>query len=208
MRLAYLYLRSRQVERALISLALLGMAALLWRRLSDGNPLNNDLMITGLPVAAAVIIGASTGSPFRDVEDAAQHWLPALRLPHLVGLVLLAAGALGLTTAAWHVSDIQWALVRNMILFAGLALLGARLVGPGLGWLLPVGYGLLAFLATLLAALQPHHQLQWEKSDIRWAWSLQAGRDHEAAVVAILAVIIGLGIVVRWGARDHVEEMV
>lgn len=205
MRLAYLYLRSRQVEQALILLVLLGAAALLWRRLSDGDPLNNDLMITGLPVAAAIIIGASTGSPFRDVEDTARHWLPALRLPHLVGLVLLATAALALTTAAWHVSDIQWALGRNVILFVGLALLGAWLVGPGLGWLLPVGYGFLAFLATLLAAGQPHHQLQWARSNVRWAWSLHAGNEHEAALVASLVLVIGLGIVVQRGARDDLD---
>jgi hypothetical protein len=206
MRLAYLYLRSRQVERALGLLVLLGIAGLLWRRLSDGDPLNSDLMVTGLPVAAAVIIGASTGSPFRDVEDAARHWLPALRLPHLVALVLLAAGALALITAAWHVSDIQWALVRTLILFAGLALLGARLVGPGLGWLLPVGYSFLSFLATLLAAGQPHHQLRWAKSDVPWAWSLHAGKEHEAALVASLVLVVGLGIVAQWGARDRLEE--
>lgn len=208
MRLAYLYLRSRQVERALVLLVLLGTAALLWRQLSDGDPLNDDLMVTGLPVAAAVIIGASTGSPFRDVEDAARHWLPALRLPHLVGLVLLATGALAVSTAAWHVSDIQWALARNLILFTGLALLGARLVGPGLGWLAPVAYGFLAFLATLLAAGQPHHQLRWAKSDVPWAWSLHAGKEHEAALVAILVLVISLGTVVQWGARDRLEEMI
>jgi hypothetical protein len=208
MRLAYLYLRSRQAERAVVLLVLLGAAGLLWRRLSDGDPLNNDLMVTGLPVAAAVIIGSSTGSPFRDVEDAARHWLPALRLPHLVGLVILAAGALALTTTAWHVADIQWALGRNVILFTGLAVLGARLVGPGLGWLLPVGYGFLAFLATLLAAGQPHHQLQWAKSDVPWAWSLHAGTEHEAALVASLVLIISLGIVAQWGARDRLEETV
>lgn len=208
MRLAYLYLRSRQAERALVLLVLLGATALLWRGLSDGDPLNSDLMVTGLPVAAAVIIGASTGSPFRDVEDAARHWLPTLRLPHLVGLVLLATSALALTTAAWYVSDIQWALARNLILFVGLALLGARLVGPGMGWLLPVGYGFLAFLATLLAAGQPHHQLRWGQSDIRWAWSLHAGKEHEAALVAGLVLVIGLWIAAQWGARDRLEEAV
>ena len=80
---------------------------------------------------------------------------------HLIGLLMLAAGALAVTTAAWHVSDIQWSLTRNLVLFTGLMLLGARLIGPGLGWLLPMGYGFLAFLATLLAAGQPNHQLQW-----------------------------------------------
>jgi hypothetical protein len=208
MRLAYLYLRSRQAERALVLLVLLGAATLLWRRLSDGDPLNNDLMVTGLPVAAAIVISAGTGSPFRDVEDTTRHWLPALRLPHLVGLVLLAAGALALGTAAWHVSGIEWALVRNLILFTGLALLGARLAGPGLGWLLPIGYAFLAFLATLLAAQQPGHQLQWGKSEVPWAWSLHAGKEHEAALVASLALAISLGIIARWGARDWVEETV
>jgi hypothetical protein len=202
--MAYLYLRSRQAERALVLLVLLGAVGLLWRRLSDGDPLNNDLMITGLPVAAAVIMGAGTGSPFRDVEDTASHWLPVLRLPHLIGLLVLAASALALVTAAWHVPDIQWSLVRNVVLFTGLGLLGARLVGAGLGWLLPVGYGFLAFLATLLAVGQPGHQLQWATSSVRWAWPLHAGKEHEAAVIASLVLAVGLGIVARWGARDSV----
>lgn len=208
MRVAYLYLRSRRAERAVALLLVLSAATFLWRWLSDGNPLNSDLMITSLPVAAAVIIGASTGSPFRDIEEAASRWLPALRLPHLIGLVLVASSALALTTAAWHVSALQWALVRNLILFTGLALLGARLVGPGLGGLLPVSYGFLAFLATVLVAGQPHHQLQWGKSDVPWAWPLHAGTEHEAALVASLVLVIGLGIVARWGARDRVEEAV
>lgn len=207
MRLAYLNLRSRQVERALVLLLALGAAALLWRRLSDGDPLNSDLMVTSLPVAAAVIIGAGTGSPFRDVEDAARHWLPALRLPHLLGLLLLAAGALVATTAAWHVSDIQWSLTRNLVLFTGLMLLGVRIIGPGLGWVLPVGYGFLAFLATLLAG-PPNHLLRWGRSDVPWAWSLQAGKELDAALVASLILVSGLGIVTTWGARDRVEETV
>lgn len=206
MRLAYLYLRSRQAECGLALLLVLGAAALFWRYLSDGDPLNNDLMITGLPSAAAVIIGAGTGSPFRDVEDTANHWLPALRLPHLVGLLVLGAGALAATTAAWHVPDIQWALARNLILFTGLALLGARLVGAGLGWLLPVGYAFLAFLATLLAAGLPGHQLQWGKSDVSWAWPLHAAREPDAALAASLLLAVGLAVVAWWGARDRLEE--
>jgi hypothetical protein len=102
----------------------------------------------------------------------------------------------------------QWALVRNLILFTGLALLGARLVGPDLGWLLPVGYAFLSFLATLLAAQQPGHQLQWGKAGVRWAWSLHRGGEHEAALVAGVVLGIGLGMVAQWGARDRLEETV
>lgn len=208
MRLLYLYLRSRQAERALALLIVLGAAGLLWRRLSDGDTLNNDLMISGFPAAAAVIIGAGARSPFRDGEDTARHWLPALRLPHLIALLVLAASTLALTTAGWHVPDVQWSLVRNVVLFTGLGLLSVRLVGAGLGWLLPVGYAFLAFLATLLAAGQPGHQLQWGQSGVRWAWSLQAGREHEAALVASLALAVGLGMVAWWGARDRLEQEV
>lgn len=208
MRLLYLFLRSRRTERSLALLLLLGTATLLWRRLSDGNPLNNDLMITALPAAAAVVIGASVGSPFRDVEDAASHPVPALRMPQMIGLLILAAGVLGVATAAWPVPDIQWSLVRNVILFTGLALLGARLVGAGLSWLFPVAYGFLAFLATLLAASQPHHQLQWTKPGVRWAWSLQAGTEHEAAMVASVILVIGAGVVAWYGGRDRLEESV
>jgi hypothetical protein len=165
-------------------------------------------MVTGLPVAAAVIIGASTGSPFRDVEDTARRWLPALRMPHLIGLLALAVAALALATAAWHVPHMQWSLVRNVILFTGLALLGARLVGPGLGWLLPLGYGFLAFLATLLAAGQPGHQLRWGESGVAWAWSLHAGTDEVSALVASLLLAGGLGLIAWRGARDRLEETV
>jgi hypothetical protein len=205
-RVTYLYLRSRQVERAVALLLALSTATFLWRRLSDGNPLNSDLMITGLPIAAAVIIGASTGSPFRDVEDAASRWLPALRVPHLIGLVLVASSALALTTAAWQVSDMQWALVRNVVLFTGLGLLGARVLGTGLGWLLPVAYGFLTFMAVLLNSGQSGHQLRWAKSGVRWAWTLHAGKEHEATIVASVALLVGLGIVVVWGARDSLAE--
>jgi hypothetical protein len=206
MRLTYLYLRSRQVERALALLLALAGAALLWRRISDGNPLNDDLMITGLPVAAAIIIGPSTASPFREVEETAGHWLRSLRLPHLCGLIVLAACGLALATTSWHVIDLQWSLARNVLLFTGLGFLGARLLGAGLEWLLPVTYGFLAFLATLLAAAQPGHQLLWAKSSVRWAWTLHAGRELEAAVVASGVLLVGLGLMVLSGARDGLAE--
>ena len=199
MTLACLYLRSRRAARATALLAAVAAAALLWRYLSDRNAINVDLMITSLPVAAATIIGASAGTPFRDVEDTAGHWLPALRLSHLAGLLLLVAGSLAVVTVAWQVADIQWSLVRDLALFAGLALLRAGLAGSGLAWILPAGYAFAAFLATILTMGPTQQQLGW-------TWSLHAAREWEAAVAAAILLLAGLGLVVWRGARDNLGE--
>lgn len=206
LRLTYLHLRSRQAGRALVLLAVLAATTLLWRWFSDGNPLDNDLMITGLPVAAAVIIGASTHSPFRDIEDTAPVHLSALRFPHLFGLLIMAACGMVLATVAWHVSDIGWDLVRNVAIFTGLALIACRIIGSGFAWIAPMGYGIAAFIATLMWANQPGHQLHWAQSGVRWAWTLHAGSEHEAAMVAGVVLAAGLALVICQGVSDSAGE--
>jgi len=139
------------------------------------------------------------GNSVSDVEDTAGHWLPALRLSHLAGLLLLVAGSLAVVTVAWQVADIQWSLVRDLALFAGLALLRAGLAGSGLAWILPAGYAFAAFLATILTMGPTQQQLGW-------TWSLHAAREWEAAVAAAILLLAGLGLVVWRGARDNLGE--
>ncbi len=201
MRLALLYVRSRHSARAVAGLAVLLVATWLWRHLSDGGAFNVALMITTLPLFGAAIVGASTGSAFGESEKTASYWLPILRVPHLAGLVVLAAAGLVVATTGWHGATIQWLLVRNLILFTGLALLTARVLGSGLAWVAAVGYGIAAMLTVPSDHIPTFAQQASQVT--RWAWSLHAATDREAAVIATILLLMGLGIVGSAGAHDR-----
>ncbi len=187
MRLASLYLRSRRTGLALALLAAVAAATWLWRRVATGeDALSIMLLITAPSLTAACVIGATASSPVADLEATASRALPLLRLGHLGGLLALAA--LGLTAVG---GALDGALVRDLAGFTGLALLTARLAGSAAAWSVPLAYGALA----VLVGPTP-----------RWAWPVQAAANQEAAVIAALLLVLGLGVIVWSGARDQIGD--
>jgi len=183
MRLAYLFLRSRQAGRAFVLLAVVAAATWLWRRVAAGDALSAMLLIITPSLVAAAIIGAGTSSPLADLEATASRVLPPLRLGHLGGLLGLMA--LGLLAVG---GGLDGALVRDLAGFTGLALLTARFAGSAASWTVPFGYGA---LAILVGAGQ------------RWAWPSAEATDREAVLIAGALLILGVGVIAWSGAREQ-----
>jgi hypothetical protein len=194
MRLIALYLRSRLAARAVAVLAAVAVATWFWARWTGAETLTVTLLPLAMPLAAAAIIGTSTGSPFGESEAAASRPLEPLRVGHLAGLLGIAALTLALAAQHWSVADGGWMLVRNLAGFTGLALLTARVLGSGLSWVVPLGYAVLALVAPQ-AGQAP-----------AWAWAVRATTDQAAAVIATALLLAGLVLVARTGARDRPGE--
>jgi hypothetical protein len=193
-RLNVLFLRSRMAGPALLVLTAVAAAAGIALDASDYADLTLMLRMTA-PLAAAVVVGVAVRSPFGEAERTASRPLPPLRLTHLA--LLLACGAGGFALASLLPDDGSLGmLLRNGAGFAGLALIGARILGSAASWLLPLTYGGGVFFAYLV---QPDRD-RW------WRWPLQPADDGSAQVIAIALLVTGLAIVVLTGARDGLDE--
>jgi hypothetical protein len=194
-RLVWLYLQSRRTWAAVA--ILLVVAGITWLSLERSHDLGLEMfLLTVMPLVAAAVIGASTGSPFGEPERSASRSLPALRLGQLVGLLLVAGLALALANQAESGTDTAWLLVRNGAGYAGLALLGARLLGSGPAWVIPVGYGLMVSIVARLLVKET-----W------WLWPAQDTADGSAWASALVLLGLGLVVIVPSGAREAPGEV-
>jgi hypothetical protein len=148
-----------------------------------------------LSLAVAAVIGTGARSPFGDVERSAGSRLPALRLGHLVGLLVFAVFVLALATAGRGDEDFAWTLARNLAGFAGIALLAARALGAGLAWVVPLAYGVCVYAFVP----NPHEPG-------RWAWLLRTTTDRWATAIAAALLLAGLAAVAHGGAREAPGE--
>ena len=201
MRLASLYLRSRLTGPA--AAILLAVGALAWGlvRLAKGEPMAVYLALALMPLAAAVVVGASARSPFGDIERTASYPLPAMRLGHLAGLLLLGALSLALAGADWRWEAPGWVLARNLLGYAGLAFLGARVLGVGLSWVPPLAYGVLSVAIGVIGQTD-----DGETAFARWAWPLHPAAHRPSALLALSLLAAGIALVALLGARDGQGE--
>lgn len=199
MRLLQLYLRSRRAGYAAVLLA--AVAAIGWavRNWMLRLPLIEDptrftvapVLFVLPPLLAACIVGLSTSRPFGDVEETVSRSLPALRLVHLV-LLLVLAGVAFAGTAARGQAATWLVLIRNLLGLTGLALLGAHGVSSSLSWVAPLLYVGLALFRGALGL----NRFAW------WAWCFHPWGHWLAPVVALGLLATGLCVVCRHGARD------
>ena len=197
-RLASLYLRSRLTGGATAAVAAVAALAWLFLDLSEDRSLTT-LLLTVMPVGAAVVVGASARSPFGEAERTASFSLPALRLGHLGGLLAWAGLALAAANTAAPGDAAAWTLVRNGAGYAGLALLGSRLLGAGVAWVPPVAYGVAVFVVWV-GLLEPKPE-RW------WLWPVQDGADGSAWATALVLLGGGLAVAAQWGPREESGEV-
>jgi hypothetical protein len=207
-----LFLRSRQGWQAPVGFVLTVALATWCARRYDDQWLAQATALTLAPLLMACLIGAVAGSPFGEPERIAALPVPALRLGHLAGLILIAAGSLLVANAAftWFEPPVEevavWvatselevaqALGRNLLLFAGVALLGARLLGAGLAWVGPLAYGMLSLVVLMLAPVDETGELIVPA----WAVPVQPGADGIALLAAVGLLLVGLATVAPSGA--------
>lgn len=207
MRLAGLYLRSRRVGRAFLTLGISAVVAwaLTWFLVSQ-TPYGVrhgglTMMLVFGALAAACVIGVSAHSPFGDAERAVARPLSPLRFSQLAGSILWAALAL---CAALLTFDLEGArpeyplyvLLRNLAFLSGIALVTARIAGARLSWIAPFVFAL-AYLTFMGSG-----------SDVLAAWANRSYHGlHGPSWLAALAILaIGLGLVCYFGTRERVGE--
>lgn len=193
-RLAVLFLRSRQTTPITLALTAVAVAAGLALSASNNDDLTRILRMVA-PLAAAVVIGTASGSPFGETERSASRALPPIRFGHLALLLGASAGLLALAALALG-EDGSGALLRNCAGFVGLALIGAWLVGAGVSWMLPLAYAAAVFTDFLV---KPDR-------DASWRWPLQPIDDDGSSLIAVALLVAGLGVVAWRGSRDTGAE--
>ena len=213
MRLAGLYARSRLAGYAIAVLALVALASwaaalgLVSRPFAVPEVVLVPVLVFA-PLAAACVVVAGAASPFGETEHVVGYPVLALRLGHLAGLLACAALAL-LAALALGPNHGGWMLARNLLGFAGLALLAARAVGGWMSWTVPFAFvTVAAFMGRAgqdperarplaeLMGLAPAGEYEW------WAWPLRPGEDPHSWVVVLGLALVGLSLVCLFGARD------
>lgn len=202
-RLVVLYVRSRRVGWAVLTLALLAVGSWVgsaWLfaqpEFGIGNGSLRPLLIFAT-FAAASVIGTSAGSPFGETERTAARPLPPLRFGHLAALLLIAGSLLVSVLISFDLENVRsshpvLALVRNLGGLVGLTLLTARLIGARLSWTVPLTFVMISYLTARLP----------DDTFAAWAWHMQPGRDDLSWIIAVALGALGLSVVSRYGARD------
>lgn len=199
MRLGWLYLRSRLAGWAIVGFVVIALAGWLWVARHGHQPRSVLLALVTVPLAAACVIGVGTHSPFAELEQTVSRSLALPRLVHLAGLLGAAALILGGVAFAWPPDDAMVIVFRNLVGFAGLAFIGARLLSGLLSWPLAVAFGMVAFVS-------PSVIQAGEEEPPRWAWPLWSGEDKPAMIMAVAFLVVGFGLVVLFGARQAPGE--
>jgi hypothetical protein len=190
LRLARLYLASRQVLTCLLVLAAAAVAlrtALHW--LPRTGVFSREIPLI-IEAGAAAMIGVTTRGPFGEPERATGPRVPLLRLGVSLVLAGAAFGALAAGAASAHLAGGGLGLLRDLGGLTGIALLTAMAAGGALSWIGPIGY-----LGVALPAVAAH----WTTP---WAWPARPPHDHGAAICAALAFAAGVAAVTLRGARD------
>ena len=202
MRLGVLYLRSRRTPHALAALAAMAGLGVLWANAMLQVPMlrgNNQIYIPVMffiPLLSASVIGAAVYSPFGEVERASSRSLSALRLEHLAGLLAVALTTLMLAAMEWRYDWAELILARNLAGFAGLAFMGAVLLGSRLSWVVPMAFGIIAYRLGAIG----YGKFAW------WAWPMQPIQNDPAWILSLGLLLVGLSAVSLQGARDSPGE--
>ncbi|MFF8598882.1 hypothetical protein ACF065_08225 [Streptomyces sp. NPDC015232] len=184
------FARSRGVPAAAATALVLAVVTTLAARSRVELPDFRHLVDFGVPVAAvapvgyAVVLGTTLHTPQADLEHLSARPLGLFRRLHLLALTLLAVALAALPLLTGTPGAVVAASARNAAGHLGLAALSARLFGPGLAWLLPLG----TFGPTLLLGVAEDNTPEW------WAWSIQG--PYETGALVIAGLLWGAGVLV------------
>lgn len=187
---ALAFARSRRVPAAAVTALVLAAVTAVATRSRVELPDFRHLVDFSVPVAAvapvayAVILGTTLHTPQADLEQLSARPMHLFRRLHVLALTLLAVGLAALPLLTGTPSEVFAASARNAAGHLGLAVIGARLFGSGLAWLLPLG----TFGPTLLLGVAEDNTPEW------WAWSIQG--PYETGALVIAAVLWAAGLVV------------
>jgi hypothetical protein len=185
-RLLWLHLLSRRTCPALILIITIAAVLRAVQPWTQGPGEFAAMLPLVLAVAAAVVISASTRSPFGEPERAT-HPLPRLRLIQVTTLLLPAAGLLGLA----RLGHDPLSAIRNLAGFTGLALMTAAVISAPLSWITPLAYAIYCGGPIDIHAIT------------LWSWPALPAGNHPATLIALLLLGAGITSITRAGARDR-----
>lgn len=195
-----LFLRAHDVPVALGGIALTGILAVLFGARSMVLRYGSGAGIpyaTFLPVMSASMIAASARSRLHDLDRVASRDLRALRAGLVLCLTALAAAVLALTLPSLPPPVGTAAAVRNLVGLTGVGLLGARVLGGRLAWLLPCS--LVIAVVSLAGGVEDTSTLV--------VWLLRADGDRGAWALATVLLAAGLVAVTPVGTREQPQDV-
>ena len=202
-----LFLRTRGMLTS--TFLVLASAGLLWflEDWAGRGAIRQALLMQLVPVLTAALIGVSAWSPFGEYERTAARSLPALRGAHIGSMLVVSVGL-----SVWLVSrwddlapkiDLEAVVARNIIGFAGVALVVGRLIDARLSWIAPLVMGILAS-SYVLSVGESDLDLMWGPD--RWIWNGQSSDSMSAWTIALLLGFGGFGWMCRSGPKDASGE--
>jgi hypothetical protein len=189
-------MRSRQTERAAITLVAISIGAWLWGRWLGCDEGALCVALVLFPLFAGGILGVVTASPFGELERTASRPLIDLRAIQTKGLLAIAAVGLLAATWTWQIDGARELTLRNLSGFAGLSLLAAVLIGGRLAWIGPVAYGLGSY--AMIADGNNHG----------WVLPFQPAGSDLAAAVAVSVLLGGLVLISLRGPHETSNEAI
>jgi hypothetical protein len=163
-----LWLRTRQLPLVLTILAALAIIGALWglQVVPIPQPAGLGGMVTLLwyhPMLAACAIATTLNSPMPDQETIGSVRLDLWNrllitvLALVDSLLLMAVAAIGGSTHSNH------QLIGGLLYWLALALVSARILGPGRFWALPLLAGAARFTVGVGVSLVNRHRLRWRR---------------------------------------------
>jgi hypothetical protein len=189
-----LYLRSHLVLPVCVGiLIVVGLATLWsWQMAPDNpNPIDREIvqrnLITAISVIAAASVALTLRSPWAEMDDAGGHIVSRIRLATLLIVTVLLVAAMAALGMMWESSGAGRMLARGFLGYLGIALVARQLLGDGRGWWPGFAWAGLAIVAGA----------SWRVHYPPWAWSMQGAGDTAAWIIALIACVVGVGILAQ-----------
>lgn len=206
-RLLSLFVRARgMLMSVVLVLASCGLLEFLADWAQKG-AIRQALMMQLVPVLVAALIGVSAWSPFGEYERTAARSLSAFRGAHIGSMLVVSVGLSVWLVWRWDdlapKVDLEAVVARNIIGFAGVALVVGRLIDARLSWIAPLVMGILASSYVLSGGGNDLARM-WGPD--RWIWSGQSSDSMSAWTIALLLGFGGFGWMCWSGPKDASGE--
>jgi len=190
--------RSRRLVSGVISLVVFAAAGVVGAWLSSGE--STVVRLVALhPVVVGAVAGLASVSDVAEIEGSSPRPIEAISAAVVVALIFLGS-AVSLAAVATVVSIVPaglpfspaWAFWMS-VGAGGLGILGARLFGRSLAWVVPAGLYVPMLVTGVLRPVAEAETLGFEGTAVRF--------DAIPAVVAGAVALLVLGVASRWGGR-------
>lgn len=179
-----LYARAHHVLGYAIGLAVLGLVDVLVGSRQIALPMSGASIafVREIPSAYAALAVGTFATAMADFERSAAQRAARVRLAHLALAIVATTVVQGVVELAAESSGSAIIAMRSVLIWQGLALISARLMGETLCWVLP--------LASILPLT--YFQQASDGSNRWWAWPSQSSTSLACWLLAAASLTIGI----------------